>query len=191
MKLRWTPCSHRRVTQLARPDLLDINTDLKLDTLFGLHVGSQRTVNFYFVDTIEACGGFDVNIIGCGETPGQDFVVESAWAADSTIQPGGISFGVQLLAHELGHNLGLNHRNGDFLMNPFINGFQDLNAAEVTTIRSSQLVQQDAGGFFILINPVLIVARATEVPEPSTVLLVLVGLVAVGSRSRARLSIRV
>lgn len=177
------------VTQLVRPDLLAIDTDAEIDAIFDLHLGSQRVVNFYFVDTISACGGFNVNIIGCGELPGQDFVVESVWAADNTIPFGGnISFGVQLLAHELGHNLNLDHRNGNFLMNPSINGFLGLNAAEVATIFASPLVQRDASGFFILINPILIIAAATEVPEPSTVLLVLLGLVAVGSRSRARRS---
>lgn len=175
------------VTQIVRPDLLDINTPTKLNNLFGLHVGLQTVVNFYFVDAISECSGFNVNIIGCGETPGQDFVVESSWAADTTIQPGGISFGLQLLAHELGHNLGLNHRSGNFLMNPSINGFQDLNAAEVLAILASPLVQTDPlnGQRFIQINPVLIVERdVQDVPEPSTAALALAGLLFAGLRSR-------
>ncbi len=164
------------VTQLVRPDLLAITTDAQVNTLFGLHSGGANVVNFYFIDTIDSCGGFNVNIIGCGETPGNDFVVESVWAADNTVQAGGYSFGAQLLAHELGHNLGLNHRNGNNLMNPFINGYGDLNATEVTAIRASSLVQQDTAGFYILINPVLIVRQALEVPEPGSLALVMAGL---------------
>jgi len=174
------------VTQIVAPNLLDITTDAEIGQVFGLHVGPQTVVNFYFVDTISACGGqIDPNIIGCGERPGQDFVVESVWAADGTIPAGGnITFGVQLLAHELGHNLNLVHRNGNFLMNPFINGFQDLNAAEVATILASPLIQMDASGQrFIQINPVLIVAQAA-VPEPSTMLLLSLGLVVLGVRAR-------
>ena len=172
------------VTQIVRPDLLDITTDAEITAVFNLHVGAANVVNFYFVDTIDACGGFNPNIIGCGEFPGQDFVVESVWAADGSIQAGGISFGLQLLAHELGHNLNLDHRAGDFLMNPFINGFQNLNAAEVAIIRNSPLVQGNArDGFFIQINPVLIVERA-DVPEPSTAALALAGLLFAGLRSR-------
>ena len=179
------------VTQIVRPDLLDIDTPLKLNNLFGLHVGSQFVVNFYFVDTISECSGFNVNIIGCGETPGQDFVVESVWAANNTIPGGGnISFGLQLLAHELGHNLDLDHRNGNNLMNPFINGFQDLDAAEVAIIRLSPLVQGNAReGFFIQINPVLIVDRL-DVPEPSTAALALAGLLFAGMRSRKLRQVR-
>lgn len=175
------------VTQIVAPNLLDIDTPAKLNALFGLHVGAQDIVNFYYVDTISECGGFNVNIIGCGETPGQDFVVESVWAADNTVPPGGnISFGLQLLAHELGHNLGLNHRNGNFLMNPFINGFQDLNAAEVATILGSPLVHIDPrnGQRFIQINPVLIVDRLNNVPEPPAALLALSALLLLAARSR-------
>lgn len=175
------------VTQFVRPTLLDISSDAEIDQVFNLHVGDKNIVNFYFVDTISACGLIDAGIIGCGELPGNNFVVESDWAANTAIPPGGnITTGVNILAHELGHNLGLSHRFGNNLMNGFVTGFQDLNFAEVADIRVSPLVQHDANGFFIMINPVLIVAAATAVPEPSTIFLVLVGLVAVGSWTRVR-----
>jgi len=153
-------------TELVFPSLLDITTDAEINSLFGMHVGAATVVNFYFVDTVDACGGFNVNIVGCGELSGNDFVVESAFAA------GG--FGGELLAHELGHNLGLGHSNGNFLMNPFLNGFIDLTLGEVTTIHNSPLVQTDGQFFWIDINPVLIVAQASKpISEPSILLLLL------------------
>jgi hypothetical protein len=174
------------VTELVRPDLLAITTDAEINDIFSQHVGGANVVNFYFVDTISACGGINPNIIGCGEYPGNDFVVESVWAADNTPQAGGYTFGEQLLAHELGHNLGLDHRNGNFLMNPFINGYGDLNAAEVNIVLSSSLIQTDANGQrFIQINPILVVA-SNDAPEPSSLLLVLGALAAVGSQARRR-----
>lgn len=157
-------------TELVFPDLLDITTNAEISTLFGMHVGLATVVNFYFVDTIDACGGvINPGIVGCGELPGNDFVVESAFAA------GG--FGGELLAHELGHNLGLAHVNGNLLMNPFLNGFTDITAGEVNIIHNSPLVQTDGQRYWIDINPVLIVAEPTnQVPEPSVLLLFLLSL---------------
>mgnify|MGYP000729700969 CR=1 FL=1 len=153
-------------TEIVFPSLLDITTDAEITSLFGMHVGGINVVNFYFVDTVDSCGGFNVSIVGCGELPGNDFVVESTFAA-------GV-FGGELLAHELGHNLGLGHLNGNFLMNPFLNNSTVLTAGEVTTIRASSLVQTDGQQFWIDINPVLVVAQASNpIPEPSILLLFL------------------
>jgi len=163
-------------TEIVFPSLLDISSDAEISQIFGMHVGSANIVNFYFVDTISACGGFNPAIVGCGELPGNDFVVESSFAA------GG--FGGELLAHELGHNLGLGHLNGNYLMNPSLNNFTELTSAEVTTIRNSSLVQSSVQSdgqqqFWIDINPVLIVAQASKpdpIPEPSILLLFLISL---------------
>ncbi len=150
-------------SELVFPNLLDITTDAEVNQLFNLHIGGANVVNFYFVDTVDSCGGFNTGIVGCGEFPGNDFVVESSYAAGS--------FGGELLAHELGHNLGLNHSAGG-LMNPSLNNSTTLTTQEVTTIRASSLVQTDGSSFWININPVLIVARAsTPVTEPSTLVL--------------------
>lgn len=183
------------VTQIVNPSLLDINTPARLNALFGLHVGAANIVNFYFVDTIDECGGFNVNIVGCGEFPGNDFVVESSFAAltgddpDGALFPG-ISTAVTLLAHELGHNLGLDH-SGSGLMFPSISRNGTLTAGEVTTIFSNAggfgLVQQDVNGFFIQINPVLIVRDAVnDVPAPATLLLAVCGLLLAGRSRLAR-----
>jgi hypothetical protein len=155
-------------SELVFPSLLDITTDAEVNQLFSFHIGGPSVVNFYFINTISACGSsISTGIVGCGETPGNDFVVESSFAA------GG--FGAELLAHELGHNLGLNHRSGG-LMNPSLNHNTTLTAQEVSNIRASQLVQTNGQDFWIDINPVLVVAAASNplpVPEPSTLMLLL------------------
>jgi len=154
-------------SELIFPSLLNITSDAEVNQLFNMHVGGPNVVNFYFIDTISACGGFIITgIVGCGEFPGNDFVVESSFAA------GG--FGGELLAHELGHNLGLDHRSGNFLMNGSLNNNTTLTSDEVSIIRNSSLVQNNGLDFWIDINPVLILAAArTPVPEPSTLVLLL------------------
>ncbi|GAC99977.1 hypothetical protein [Agarivorans albus] len=146
-------------SELVFPELLDITTSAEVTQLFNQHVGPANVVNFYFIDTISACGSFVLTgIVGCGEYFGNDFVVESSYAAGS--------FGGELLAHELGHNLGLPHMNGAFLMNPSLNNQTLITPDEVTRIFNSPLVQGDEDYYWIDINPVLIVAEATRVSEP-------------------------
>ncbi len=178
------------VTTIVAPTLLEITSDAEISEIFGLHSGGDNVVNFYFVDTVDACSGFNTSIIGCGEFPGNDFVVESGAAAGT--------FGGELLAHELAHNLGLDHRNGAaFLMNPVLTGGDELSVAEVNAFLGdpnspnpivSPLIQFDAlsGQRFIQINPVLIVERLQQVPEPSTLVLLAGGVFFAGLRSRRR-----
>lgn len=163
-------------TELVLPNLLDISTNAEVSQLFSMHSGGINVVNFYFIDTLSACGGLiNSSYVGCGEYYGNDFVVESSYAAGS--------FGAELLAHELGHNLGLDHKNGNFLMNPFLNGNTTLTAQEVSDIHSNSIVQTNGQSFWIDILPIRIVAAATTpqpspmpVPEPSTLLLLLLSL---------------
>ncbi|ASP47063.1 PEP-CTERM sorting domain-containing protein [Cognaticolwellia beringensis] len=162
-----------KATELILPTLLDISSDAEIFQLFNQLVGAFDVVNFYFIDTISACGIINVNIVGCGEFPGNDFVVESSFAAGS--------FGGELLAHELGHNLGLPHRSGQFLMNGSLNNNTTLTLAEVNTIHTSYLVKNNGQAtdkeYWIDINPVLIVATpSAPVPEPSTLVLLLLPL---------------
>lgn len=166
-------------TELVFPDLLDITTDAEVSALFGLHIGGAYVVNFYFIDTISSCGIINVSIVGCGEFHGNDFVVESSFAAGA--------YGGELLAHELAHNLGLGHLNGNYLMNPSLNNNTTITAAEVNSIRNSPLVQTNGENFWIDINPVLIVAEASQqVPEPAMLLLFILslGLLWINSRQK-------
>ncbi len=163
---------YNATVEIVAPSLLDITTNAEIMSVFGMGTSASPTVNFFFVDTIDSCGVFDPSIVGCGQYPGNNFVVESAFAA------GG--YGAELLAHELGHNLGLGHRSSSTgLMNPYLNNGTDLNASEVSTILGSSLVQEDQNGKFISITPHLIVAVAT-VPLPATGLLLFFGLGALG-----------
>jgi len=170
-------------TELVFPSFLDLATAAEVNNLFSYHTGSATEVNFYFVDTISACGlSTGTGIVGCGETPGNDFVVESSFAAGS--------YGIELMAHELGHNLGLGHLAGKNLMNGYLNHRTLLTQGQKNAILlpsfgsslpfGSPLVQMDQfGALFISINPVLVVATATiaKVSEPSTLIIVLGGMV--------------
>jgi len=170
------------VTQIVAPNLLDITTAGEISDVFGLHVGGDLVVNFYFVDSIDACGNdINANFIGCGETPGNDFVVESDFAANPAT-------GALLLSHELGHNLGLGHNvDSSFLMYFALNGGSLFSASEVAAILASPLVKQDTSGQrYIDINPVLILAQSQTVPEPASIALVLGALALVGANSRQR-----
>ncbi|OKY27384.1 MULTISPECIES: zinc metalloprotease [Thalassotalea] len=158
-------------SEILAPNLLDITSREEVRQLFNMHSGGFNIVNFYFIDTISACGSSTgTNIVGCGEYFGNDFVVESRFA-DS-------GYGSELLAHELGHNLGLPHLNGGFLMNPSLNNRTLLTEAEVAQIRRSPLVQNIDNTYWIDINPVLIVRELTKVSEPATLVLFLLLVIA-------------
>jgi len=147
--------------------LLTIDGVGDLVTLFGLF-SAAPTIFAYFVDSVDWCGAFNVGFAGCGELPGDNFVVESVYAASGN--------GTELMAHELGHNLGLAHTNPDAsnLMFSEINGNSTLTAAQVTALRASGSVQGTPGAEFVTITPVLI-----TVAEPATLGLLVLGLIAV------------
>lgn len=148
---------------IQNTSLLNIDTDTKLNALFALAPSASTVVNLFFVDTLDSCGGFNTAIVGCAAKPGNRIVVESNFASGAS--------GTELIAHELGHNLGLDHVSATTnLMNPVINGNTDLTSAQVSTILGSSLVQTDVNSNrkFISVAPIAIV---TAVPIPGAILL--------------------
>jgi len=143
-----------------------VDTSAEMTALLSYAQSYSPMAGIVFVDTISVCGSdSNANIVGCGNLGGPGLVVESGYAAGS--------FGAELLAHELGHNLGLGHTNGDGnLMDPTLNGNTDLTTDQVATILGSSLVQSDTLGRFIQVQPILLAA----VPLPAGGLLLLGGI---------------
>lgn len=138
-------------------------------------------INMYFVDTVAYCGGPVSNTIGCASLPGNMLVLDSGYAASLT-------YGGALAAHELGHNLGLDHLTGTGtnLMNPVLSGNTTLSATQVTTILTSHLIQTAAGQRYITITPILIAASIAPVPEPETWAMMVAGLLGMAGWVRRR-----
>lgn len=164
---------------VANTALLSIDSDAGFNSLFSLPVYSlPATINMFFVDTITFCGTGG-NFIGCASNSGNVIVLDSSWAASA-------SFGADLAAHELGHNLGLDHvtGSGTNLMNPIISTNFSLDAGQIATILNSSLVQTAAGGQrFLSITPIAVVAA---VPEPQIWVMLGVGLLGITGWVRRR-----
>lgn len=167
------------VQTIVNSTLLNINSDAKLDSIFSLAIqrapNNYRGLSLFFVDTISYCGSFGSNIIGCatlGDGPGSFAIVNSSFAASQ--------LGGTLIAHELSHNLGLEHvaGNNTNLMNPIIysgSGIPPLTALQVAQIFTSNSIQINVADAtrFIEITPYAIVA---SIPLPSSLVLMMTAL---------------
>lgn len=167
--IRFTPSA-----TIVDPELITIDSPEDFNQLWWAAPNPLTHVNLFFVDQINWCGAPGDNFAGCGTLGGYLVTVDSFWAASP--------YGAELIAHEIGHNLGLEHTAGTGLMGPTLNGDATLSAAEVTTIRTSPLVQTDLAARFISVTPVLL--RATAVPEPASCVALLV--IVVGGVVRRR-----
>lgn len=167
ISINWLPAG----TPIANSALLTLDSDTEVTTLFNLAVAPFPFISVFFVDRIRACGGAG-SFIGCTDVGERNIVVESAFAAGPQ--------GSILVAHEVGHSLGLFHEPG--LMNFTVTGNTDLTPAQVTAIRQSNLVQGNvATGFFITLQPIAVVA---SVPEPGIHTLMVAGLLLLGVVAR-------
>lgn len=163
---------------LANSSLLSIDTEAKFNQLSAIG-GPVPTVYAFLTDSISFCGGaINVGIDGCGQTPGNILTFE--YGVDAVV-----------FAHELGHNLNLAHDDvsvGNIMGSG--SGFDDrlFTFEQTAEILSSPLVQTDALGRFIQIQLYSIVADepSNPVPEPSTAVLVLAALGAIGLSARRR-----
>lgn len=179
---------------VVEPSLLDIDSSGEFSDN-GLSLGSLSstlglpdfTVAIFFVDRISFCGRAGSNIIGCGSSPGSLIALDSAYAASAN--------GAILMAHELGHNLGLTGHvaGGGNLMNASITtGATTLTQAQVGTFidlatgtSKNSIVQLDGDQFYISITPIAVLAAA-PVPEPQTWAMLLAGLLGVAGWARRR-----
>lgn len=156
----------------------NITTQAGLNALFAAAPSASPTVNIFFVDKVDWCNVYNVGFVGCGQINGNKFAVESLVAA-------GLN-GAELLAHELVHNLGLDHvacgTPNDNLMCANNFGSTALTIAQVNQIFLSPLVQTDTNGLrFISITPI-------SVPEPGTALLLALSLILIATLKNRRIA---
>jgi hypothetical protein len=155
-------------------EFVNIDSGEEMDALGALGVNSP-IVSAFFVDDINFCGVALPGIAGCAGVPGNFLVIASALSG-----PDGFDYGPNapqnVIGHELGHNLGLDHdeTEGNLLNASLQQTFGFLLPYQVAIILASPLVQIDGNGQrFIEIQPYAVVA---SVPEPSTYLMMGLGL---------------
>ncbi len=118
-------------------NLLDIDSggDFRALKAHFNHLASN-IVRLFFVDTVTSCGGSG-SFAGCAEIGGNDVVLNSAYAAHA-------SWGHALIAHEIGHNLELEHNNtlGN-VMRDIVSDPANVNFSldQIATIGVSPLIQ--------------------------------------------------
>lgn len=161
------------VATLYRTDLLLLDyTEFQTNVATVFNAGP---IPVWFIDAFVPDGvNIGMGTAGLGWVGAGGLAVASGIAADA-------GRGAALLAHELGHNLGLQHDMWiDDLMYPVLypDGRSLLSAAQIATMRGSSLLQTDATGRrFLEIAPIAVLADL-PVPEPESGLLVLAGLAA-------------
>jgi hypothetical protein len=139
------------------PDLANIDSG-DFDKLPGEIVDRYPVVSMFFVDSVNYCEPTTGSFLGCSSLTGNIIAVESFAAASSS--------GATLLAHELGHNLGLDHLvNSTNLMNPSVPNGGLLNSSQISFLLGSGLIRTDAlGQRYIEIAPIAVLASVPEAP---------------------------
>ncbi len=149
--------------------LIAIDSAAELATLFAdASAAAGNVISMWFVNTINDCGG--VAAFGCAILGGNRIVID-----DDTFSFNGNIGRIDTMAHEIGHNLGLDHDGGtDFLMraggrliptgegdiNPDGLGLDKLSAAEIATARSSVLVTPEPGTVIMFLSGLTLICSA-------------------------------
>lgn len=158
---------------LYRSDLLAMDINEFYGTVTPRLAGA---VSVFFIDSFVPDGQY----IGSG-TVGLGWVGAGGVAVVSSYMSS-LAYSASLLAHELGHNLGLQHdtSSASDLMYPTLYPYAAdlLTSAQIAIMQSSSLLQLDANGKrFLEIAPIAILAEsAAPVPEPGVLGLMLAGL---------------
>lgn len=174
IEIRFDP-----VLTIVNEPLASIDSAADFLGLYSLMPIPSLTARMYFVDDINWCGTFNPSVAGCAPIGNTGGVYYSA--IQSNIAAG--IFGAELLAHELSHNLGLEH-SASGLMAPSLNGQTTLTAMEANTILSSPLIKIDGGERYIQITPIVI--NVSAVPEPALAIPAAVAYLAVSQTRRRR-----
>lgn len=163
-------------TSIVDASLASIDSGDEFIRLAGDSPDALPVVNAFFVDSINFCGGPASNIIGCSFQSSNVIAIDSSFAAGAS--------GYIAIAHELGHSLGLQHVDGTGnLMNPYLNSTLLTSTQAATVLGATYLVQSNpAGGRFIDIRPIAVLASA--VPEPAAYAMLLAGLMIVATVAR-------
>ena len=159
------------VRTVRSPDPARVADASQEAAIFDLAATVRPGIGVIFVESIDWCSGHDRDIAGCALLGAPGLFVESDFAAGP--------YGAEMIAHEIGHNLGLRHRDGG-LMDPILDGDTTLTRTEVATILSSELVDSDASGRFIEVAPV----RIAPIPLPATASLLAFGALALAIARR-------
>lgn len=168
--------------------LATIDTNEEMDALgaLGSYNANAPVVSAYFLDNINFCGIALPGIAGCAGVPGTFLVIVSAIASGDYNDQLGQFAAINVIGHELGHNLGLNHDEtaGNLMTSELQGGFGNLLSYQIDTIFNSQLVRTGASGQrYIEIQPYAVVA---DVPEPAAYALVLLALGALGLQRKRK-----
>lgn len=168
--------------------LLTIDNEAEWETLrWFAGASAYPVVNMFFVDQIKWCGVNTTSIVGCATVGGHDMMLDSGYAANP-------AYGGAIAAHELGHNLGLDHFDPNSninLMNGNVhaNGSTALTGGQISSILGSSLIQTDTlGQRFITVTPILVAASIAAVPEPETWAMMVAGLLGIAGWVRRRKS---